>query len=88
MLARFIARSEHGRVAVRRLAVSLTPAQATRLVGAAQRRFGVFYDTYLLSRPAVAPPAEPGVGRHRLRSQMLPPVFFRHSGIRAANRGS
>jgi hypothetical protein len=44
-LDRFIARSEGGRVAVRRLRTPLTPEQAARVVQAAAARQGVRYDT-------------------------------------------
>lgn len=44
-LSRFVARSEDGRVAVGRLDVALTPQQRQAIKAAAERRFGVFYDT-------------------------------------------
>lgn len=44
-LARFVARSEHRRVAVSRMITPLAPEQASRVVDAARRRFGVCYDT-------------------------------------------
>lgn len=44
-LSRFVARSEHRRVAVSRLVAPLTPDQARRVALAAERRSGVFYDT-------------------------------------------
>lgn len=44
-LSRFVARSENGRVAVGRLDVALTTQQQKTLQTAAERRFGVFYDT-------------------------------------------
>ncbi|MFT3818810.1 MAG: YebB family permuted papain-like enzyme [Rubrivivax sp.] len=44
-LSRFVARSEAGRVAVRRLAQPLDGAQAQRLKAAAEARYGALYDT-------------------------------------------
>ena len=44
-LQRFVARSEGGRVAVRRLAQPLTEAQIQQVDAAARRREGVLYDT-------------------------------------------
>lgn len=44
-LSRFVARSENGRVAVSRLDITLTAQQQHALQAAAERRFGVFYDT-------------------------------------------
>lgn len=44
-LAHFLARSEGGRVEVRRLNTALSPAQQQTLVIAAQKRMGIFYDT-------------------------------------------
>lgn len=44
-LARFVARSEGGRVAVRRLAVPLDPAQVAQIDHAARQREGIRYDT-------------------------------------------
>lgn len=44
-LARFLARSEDGRVEVSRLNAPLTLTQRSGLMRAAQRRTGVFYDT-------------------------------------------
>jgi len=44
-LAKFVARSEGGRVAVTRLKARLTAEQQQQLVAAAERRTGVFYDT-------------------------------------------
>lgn len=44
-LGRFVARSEGGQVAVRRLAAPLTAEQAALVDAAARRREGVFYDT-------------------------------------------
>jgi hypothetical protein len=44
-LARFVARSAGGRVAVLRLPAPLTPAQQEALVAAARQRAHVFYDT-------------------------------------------
>lgn len=44
-LERFVARSEGGRVAVRRLQEPLTPEQAARVVQASAARQGVRYDT-------------------------------------------
>ena len=44
-LSRFVARSEGGRVAVRRLATPLTAEQKFDIAAAAQKRLGVFYDT-------------------------------------------
>lgn len=44
-LARFLARSEDGRVAVNRLNAPLSPAQQQTLALAAQKRMGIFYDT-------------------------------------------
>ncbi len=44
-LGRFVARSEGGQVAVRRLATPLTAAQAVRVDAAARQREGVLYDT-------------------------------------------
>jgi hypothetical protein len=44
-LSRFIARSEHGRFAVRRLDAPLTRVQEQALIAAARRRLRVFYDT-------------------------------------------
>jgi hypothetical protein len=44
-LARFVRRSEQGRVAVARLKVPLTGAQVERLSIAVERRLGTFYDT-------------------------------------------
>jgi hypothetical protein len=43
--SKFAARSESGRLAVARLKVPLTAEQQRRLVAAAERRSGVFYDT-------------------------------------------
>lgn len=44
-LSKFVARSEAGRVAVARLKAPLTSEQQQRIVAAAERRRGVFYDT-------------------------------------------
>lgn len=44
-LDRFVARSEGGQVAVRRLATPLTQEQAARIDAAARQRQGVLYDT-------------------------------------------
>lgn len=44
-LSKFVARSEAGRVAVARLKAPLTSEQQQRVVAAAGRRTGVFYDT-------------------------------------------
>jgi hypothetical protein len=44
-LAKFVGRSEGGRVAVLRLKNKLTPEQQERVVAAAERRSGIFYDT-------------------------------------------
>lgn len=44
-LSRFVARSEGGRVAVKRLADGLDADQAARIAPAALRRTGIFYDT-------------------------------------------
>lgn len=44
-LARFVARSEDGRVAVMRLATPLTDAQRARVRSAAEARMGIAYDT-------------------------------------------
>ncbi len=44
-LSKFVARSEGGRVAVARLKAPLTSEQQQRVVAAAERRNGVFYDT-------------------------------------------
>ena len=44
-LSRYAARSEGGRLAVRRLVVEPTAEQQLRVVGAARRRLGIFYDT-------------------------------------------
>jgi hypothetical protein len=44
-LTRFVARSDHGRVAVARLTKSLTRREEQRVYGAAGRRTGVLYDT-------------------------------------------
>ena len=44
-VADFVARSDHGRVAVRRLGAPLTPAQAAAGGAAAARRLGTRYDT-------------------------------------------
>ena len=44
-LSKFVARSEHGRYAVARLKAELTPEQQVRIATAAQKRFGIFYDT-------------------------------------------
>lgn len=44
-LSRFIARSESGRVAVRRLKHEVSDTQRTQIVKAAQARMGVHYDT-------------------------------------------
>ena len=44
-LARFVARSDGGRVAVLRLGTDLTPTQQAALRAAADRRAGIFYDT-------------------------------------------
>jgi hypothetical protein len=44
-LARFVGRSEQGRVAVARLRVPLTGEQVERLNSAVERRLGTFYDT-------------------------------------------
>lgn len=44
-LARFVARSEGGRVAVARLATPLSVDQHRRVADAAQRRLGAWYDT-------------------------------------------
>ena len=41
----FIARSAHGRYAVKRLSTPLTPAQQEAIVAQSERRLGVFYDT-------------------------------------------
>ncbi len=43
-LDKFLARSERGRFAIRRLREGLSPAQAQRLVVAADRRLGAWYD--------------------------------------------
>lgn len=44
-LSRFVARSEGGRVSVRRLRVDLTQEQRQRILAAAESRSGIFYDT-------------------------------------------
>jgi len=44
-LSRFVARSEHGRVAAGRLVRALTQDEQQRIRVAAQRRAGIFYDT-------------------------------------------
>lgn len=44
-LSRFVARSEGGRLAVRRLEAELTPEQRRNVLAAARRRSGIFYDT-------------------------------------------
>jgi Permuted papain-like amidase enzyme, YaeF/YiiX, C92 family len=44
-LSKFVGRSEGGRVAITRLKVPLTSEQEQRIVAAAERRQGVFYDT-------------------------------------------
>lgn len=44
-LERFVARSEGGRVAVRRLSTPLTAEQALRVDAAARQREGIWYDT-------------------------------------------
>lgn len=44
-LSRFVARSEGGRVAVKRLGDGLDAGQAARIAPAALRRTGIFYDT-------------------------------------------
>jgi len=44
-LSRLVARSQDGRLAVARLAAPPTPGQKERLLIAAQRRLGIFYDT-------------------------------------------
>jgi hypothetical protein len=44
-LSQFVARSEGGRLEVSRLNAPLTPQQQGRLLPAAQRRLGIFYDT-------------------------------------------
>jgi hypothetical protein len=44
-LSKFIARSENGRYAVARLKTDLSPEEQQRVVIAARRRSGIFYDT-------------------------------------------
>jgi hypothetical protein len=44
-LARFVGRSEHGRVAIARLRRRLTPSEERAIARAARRRSGVLYDT-------------------------------------------